>query len=479
MKKLFAIILAALMILTVLPMGAFAKVSNNDQIMTEILNGEYRHYTYTKDDNNYFKTPLGLMTAFNASKWVPGITGSDKKAAAETILIGLIDRIEAELNNETYEKILSVLQGASTVAGLVEKVDSVTGVLDLAENSTWASSLTALNTTIKVMNFANDEYEKYMQAYAVILSCQAASIYYGDFLQYLIDNCTTDDTKPIKQAAEDLKENIAMNLEDASSKLLEELAKDVAGEATLIAADFAMDTNSVTAIIKTVYKTGSSIGEKLFNTTDRYEYMTGLATLARIEEVIPPYINSQIRVDDENAVMFAKIAMLTLRETGETMLSNLGKVIADSTANQLFNKTEEASALVEEGSVRAIKLGVYRDIILADADYTSKLIRVDYASGQNLTIHNDAEDYNIVTLRNGKESKYLDTEGAFYCVYNGTIYKYVRVIVTFIDGCSFITSASSSSSSSSSSGSSSGGGFFAQLFAAIAAFFKSLFSFGK
>ena len=154
--------------------------------------------------------------------------------------------------------------------------------------------------------------------------------------------------------------------------------------------------------------------------------------------------------------------------------------LADSTANQLFNKTEEASALVEEGSVAAIKLGVYRDIILADANYTSKLIRVDYASGQNLTIHNDAEDYNIVTLRNGKESKYLDTEGAFYCVYNGTIYKYVRVIVTFIDGCSFITTASSSSSSSrSGSSSSSGGGFFAQLFAAIAAFFKSLFSFGK
>ena len=38
MKKLCAIFLAALMLLTVLPMAAFAKVSNNDQIITEILN---------------------------------------------------------------------------------------------------------------------------------------------------------------------------------------------------------------------------------------------------------------------------------------------------------------------------------------------------------------------------------------------------------------------------------------------------------
>ena len=475
MKKLCAIFLAALMLLTLIPMAAFAKVGNNDQIMNEIINGTYRHMTYTKDDNNYFRTPLGLMTAFNVSKWASGITGDNKKQAAETILLGLVDRIEAELNNETYEKVLSVLKGASTAAGLVEKVDSVTHVLDLAENSTWATSLTALNTTIKVMNFANDEYEKYAQAYAAILSCQAASIYYGEFLQYLIDACTSDDDKPIKQAAEDLKENITMNLEDASDKLLKELAKDAAGQGALIAADFAMDTNSVTAIIKTVYKTGTGIGDKLFNTTDRYEYMMGLAVTTRIEELIPNYVQGKLNDPDENAATFAKIALLTLRETGETLLSNLGKVIADSIANQVFNKTEEAQALAASGAVTATKLGVYRDVILADSNYTSYLIAVDATPGMNYIVR-ASDNTAIATLRNGKELRLLNDDGAFYSVFNKATSKYVRVVITFIDGCS--TELIKASSSSSSSGSS-GGGFFASFFKAISDFFANLFSFFK
>ncbi len=478
MKKLCAILLAALMLFTMLPFAAFAKVANNDKIMTEILDGEYQHMSYTKDDNDYFKTPLGLMTAFNVSKWADGITGDNKKQAAETILLGLIDRIEAELNNETYEKVLSVLKGASTAAGLVEKVDSVTHVLDLAENSTWSSALTGLNTTIKVMNFANDEYEKYAQAYAVILSCQAASIYYGEFLQYLIDTCTSKDNKPIKEAAEDLKENITINLEDASDKLLKELAKDAAGQGALIAADFAMDANSVTAIIKTVYKTGTSIGDKLFNTTDRYEYMLGLATTTRIEEIIPSYIQSKINDPDQNAATFAKVAMLTLRETGESMLSNLGKVIADSAANQLFKKTEEAQALAEAGALTATKLGVYRDIILADKEYSTYLIDIDTTGGRHFTVRN-TEGIAIATLRNGRESKLLNDDGAFYSVYNGTIGKYIRVVVTFIDGCTTELIKPSSSSSGSGSSSSSGGGFFSSFFAAIAEFFRNLFSFFK
>ena len=179
MKKLCAIILAALMLLTVLPMGAFAKVSNNDQIMTEIINGTYPHMTYTKD-NNYFKTALITYAVFHADDWGTQIKGDTYEAkAAKTALLALIDKIEAELNNETFEKILSGLQGAETAMELVSKVNDLTGKLDFAASEGWGTALTALNYTVKGLNFVNDEYEKYAEGYAIILSCQAASSYYG------------------------------------------------------------------------------------------------------------------------------------------------------------------------------------------------------------------------------------------------------------------------------------------------------------
>jgi hypothetical protein len=478
MKKLCAIFLAALMLLTVLPMAAFAKVDKADQIITEILNNSnYQHMSYTKD-KGYFKAALITYSVFNADTWGSQIKGDTFEAkAAKTALLALIDKIEAELNNETYEKILAGLKGAKTAMELVGKVNDLTGKLDFAASEGWSNALTGLNTAIKLGSIANDEYEKYAEGYAIILSCQAASSYYGALLDYIADHVEDDN---IANAARELKANITMSMEEASKKLMKEIGDDVGQQGTLLAIDLAMNTNSVTAIIKTVYGVAGSLGDKLFKATDKAMYQAALAALTRMEDVLPTYIRSELNGTDPLAAEFAKISILTLRESGETMLSNLGKVTSSSIGDNIFGNAEEAKALSQSGAIAAIKLGVYHDIFMKDAEYTSYLIQVDTTSGKNLNVRG-ADGYAVATLRNNRESRLLNDDGAFYSIFDGTVGKYVRVVVTFIPNCRVELTNASTNSSGSSGSSSSGksGGIFADFFAAIAAFFANLFSFFK
>ena len=475
MKKLCAILLAALMLFTMLPFAAFAKVANNDKIMTEILDGEYQHMSYTKD-NDYFKAGLIAYSVFHADTWGSQIKGDTMEAkAAKTVLLGLIDKIEAELNNETFEKVLAVLKGASTVGGLVEKANDLTGKLDFVTSSGWTTAFSTLNGIIKVANLANEEYEKYMEGYAVILSCQAAGSYYGGLLQYIADHVADEN---IANAALELKGYITVNLEKASEDLMKKMGDDVGQQGALIAIDAAMNTNTVTAAIKTGYGVVTSIGDKLFNATDTCTYISSLAAVTRIEDILPDYVRAEMKSEDTFAADFAKVSMVTLREAGETMLSNLGKVTADSIVAKVFKNADKANELALSGAKNAAKLKVYHDIIVADADYTTYLVVVDDTAGKNLIVR-DADGYAIALLRNAKVSSLINEQGAFYSIYDGKVNKYIRVVVTFIDGCTTELIKPSSSSSGTGSPSSSGGGFFASFFAAIAEFFRNLFSFFK
>ena len=474
MKKLCAIFLAALMLLTVLPMAAFARVANNDRIMTEILtNGNYEHINYTHE-KEYFKTGLIVNAVFHAEDWGSQIKGDTYEAkAAKTVLLALIDKIEAELNNETFEKILSVLKGASTAAGLVEKVNDLTGKLDFVTSSEWATSLTVLNNAIKVMNFANDEYEKYAEGYAIILSCQAASSYYAGLLDYIATHVADDN---IADAAIELKEYITMDLDEANRLLMQQIKDDAGQEGALIAIDLAMNTNTVTAAIKTAYGLVGSIGDKLFNSTDIATYKAALAAVTYIEDIIVPYITAEIENTDVLAADFARVAMISLRESGEKALSNLGKVTADSIYGKIFKK-DDAAEMAKRGAIAVAKLGVYKDIILADADYTVNDVRVITEVKKNATVYN-ANGEAVAVLKNGKESAKITDDGAFYSVFDSVVGTYIKVIVTFGEGYEVKLSTASDSSSSSSSGKKSGG-FFANFFKAISDFFASLFSIFK
>lgn len=434
MKKILAILLAAIMAFSCISLTAFAKVDNEDKIVDELLNGEYTHVKYVVD-KKYFKTELGVYTGLSLydNAWDNFFTGSVDTDYAKTILLALIDRFEAEYNNETFEEIMKVLGAAKNGAEVIQKIDSYTGILDLAQNATWAKSLTIVNAALKIMNMSNKLYEQYVEAYAVILSCQAASVYYGDLLDYLAANVND---KNVKAAATELKENITKELDKATGELIAELAATVGKDGASIAIDTAMSTNTVTSVISTVYNTIGSIGNKLFNTKDKYFYMSSLAMLVKMENVLPAYVSAVLAKnateEDELAADFALSSLLTMRQTGENMMANLGNVTEDAIAEKLIS-TVDLRPTIKNASICAAKLDVYSKIMKLDEPvkvtsvYTSSISKFD-------VVAKDSEGVEIARITAAKDCDFHDANGYYFNTYNSLIKNYIQVVVSFADG---------------------------------------------
>lgn len=480
MKKLLAIFLAAVMMLTIVPFSAFAKVESDDKIINELTNGTFHHVSYVKE-NNYFKTKLGFYTAFHLydDAWNNLITGDVDVDNARTVLVGLIEQVEAEFNNGTYEKILAALGTAKSAADLVGKLDQYTGLLGLAENATWAKSLTGVGTVLKVLNYSNEIYEEFIKGYALILSCQAASIYYGEFLDYIANNCKSN--KNVQKAAAELKETITQSLEEARDKLIAQLAGEAGKDGAEVVLDLVLSAFTVTAIIKTVFNVVGSVSDKLFKTKDQYTYMSSLAIITQIEETLPGFVTGALKGNNELSANFAVNALVTLHETGEEMLSNLSKVKEDSIAGKLFSDSDKLSEMIRECALEKVKLDVYRMVLNSEDTHRTYDVFVSTDSSKKAVVY-DANGDALITLPANAEKKVLDETGAYVSVYNENLGTYVKVMVTFSDGCEVAYKKPTTSGGSSSSSSSSGGGFaamFANFFAAFANLFKALFSFGK
>ena len=476
MKKILALLLAALMLLSLVPITAFAKVADDDKIVTRLLSDDFYHLNYVRE-NNYFSSKLKLYTALSLydNAWDNYFSGSVDTDYAKTILLALIDRVEAQYNNETYEKIISVLSGAKTVAELVEKVDKYTQVLDLANNSAWASSLGVIGTAVKAMNMTNELYEEYVRSYAIILSCQAANNYYNEFLGYIEENC---EDKNVKAAAADLRANITSSLEESRDKLIAQIAEDAAKGSAEIGIELAMDSYSVTSIIKTVYETIGNLGDKLFNTKDKYQYMSSLAMLAKIEDILPEYVRGVLAGEDELADTFSLSSLATIRETGEKMLANLGKVTEDAVSEKLVD-TADLKEMITTASVEAAKLSVYRSVIEADEKYTSYDVFTSTDSSKRAVVY-DKDGTIVMSLSANEAKSIIDETGAYSSTYCEATGGYIRVMVAFGEGYKVVYKTPSSGSSG--GGSSVGGGFaafFQNLFKALADIFKNLFNFGK
>ncbi len=486
MKKFLAVVMAAIMLLAVVPFSASAAVANDDYLINTLMTDDnFYHLTYAKE-KKFFKNEIAAYTALGLydGAWENFFTGSVDKDYAKTILLALVDRFEAEYNNETYEEIIGVLKGAGSVAGLIEKVDEYTNILGLAESAEWATSLGVLNTAVKALNMTNELYEQYVEGYAIILSCQAASVYYGDFLAYLQENCENED---VKAAAADLAENITSSLEESRDKLIKALAADAAAQSTEIGVNLAMDAYGVTAVIKTVYNTIGNIGDKLFNTADQYQCMASLAIVSSIEDVVPAYVKEVMAGEDETARDFAISALMTIRETGESTLLNLGLVADSSLAGKIFQSYNKTT-IKNNAAAKLAELSVIRDIV-TDETATYKTASIQSAIGKKEASVYNAENILIVKINDGKESYAKTENGVFASIHNDSLNTYVKVVVLFEAGADCTVQFKNVASTGSSTGTgstSTGGGFFASLsalfsnlFKSLSEIFKNLFKFGK
>ena len=118
MKKILAIFLTVLMVLTIVPMAAFARVDNGDKIITEILNNNSFNHIKFVDDKDSFKGELIPYKIGHVSTWLGSISGEEDANYAKEVLLAMIERAEPDLQNETFEKIIKALEGAKTAADI-------------------------------------------------------------------------------------------------------------------------------------------------------------------------------------------------------------------------------------------------------------------------------------------------------------------------------------------------------------------------
>ena len=473
MKKVLAIVLSIMMICAALPFAASAAVAKDDTAIDYLLNGEYSHLKYVADKDN-FTTELRTYTALGLydNAWDNLFTGSVDVSEAEAILLALIEKIDAEYNNETFEDVIKFLEGVNTVSGLVAKVDEYTGLIGLAESSEWSSYIGALGTIIEVANYGNQMYETFVEGYAAILSAQAASEYYGAFLDYLAENCEND---AVKTAAANIKTNINQTYEEAIEELLAEIADQAGKDAVGYGIEIAMDAWTVTAAIKTGYNAVSGIAKKVFNTNDKYKYMSSLVILKDIELVTPAYVEDVLDEDVEAASDFAINVILTIRETGEDMLTNLGKVVEDAYVNKLLLKVDY-SEIKTNSAIGAATLALLRDVIAADDLYVTYAPIAEISTQKDISIFN-ADGEIIGSLAAAKTGTALQEDYGYAAVYNSTLAGYVTVIIPFEPGVTIETTVVAAPASTDTNKTKMS--FFERLIQAIKDVFAKLFSFGK
>lgn len=434
MRKSLSVILAVIMLFSVLPLTAFAAEDDNDNntfLYDSLLDDDsYYHLEYVENED-YFESDIRAYTIMGLydDAWANYFTGCVDVDYATTVLVALIEKVEAEYNNETYEEILKYLKGASSVADLINRVNEYTDLLEFAETNEWATSISILNSAISVLEYGNELYEKYVEGYALILSVQASNIYYTDLLQRLVDNSKNED---VTEAAGKLLVTINETQEEAVNDLLKEMAKDTAYDAAMLGLNFAIDSYSVTAAIKKVYNFSTSVADKLFNTSEKYEYISSLVSIYYIEDVMTDWFSDALSSDIPEYKDFAVSSMITIRQTGEDLLANYG-VASNTEIAELFNKYDGRD-IVARTALSSLKLSVIKDLLTAEVPYdVASSVAVMGSSALNVKANNTS----VIAIGNNPFYT-ITNDGAFICKYNEDLGEYLKAVFLFGDKDYFV-----------------------------------------
>lgn len=425
-RKILAVILAVMMFACALPFGAFA--ANDSYIHNEILdNGNYYHMEYAEKEG-LFKNQINLYTAFGFydNAWYNLIDSSVDIDYAKAILLGLIEQVEAEYNNQTFEEVMKLLGGAKGAMDVITKVGDFskkfTDALEFTQSAEWGTTLGILNTAIKAANYGNEVYKAYIKGYAMILSAKAASAYYGDFLMYLVENCKNED---VAAAAEEIAATIDAELQASVDELVKSLVADAGKDAASLAAEVALDSYGVTAAIKGAYKTVVSISDKLFNTKDKYEFMMSLIETYYIEDCFGDWAKAAFAAEDEEFVSFAESTVIAVRATGEQLLANLAN--AKTKALVAMVKKYDTAEMKVKAATELAELAVAGDI-LKDGKDGAYVATAAVTGNTALDLNKAGTADTVFALSNNTavETAYT-AAGAYASVYSDVLGEYIKV----------------------------------------------------
>lgn len=366
-KKIIAVIMAILMVSCIIPFSAFAdeelvsadtRVSGwyaNDNLIIEKLldNEKSAHWKYVAENNEDISKTMITYTVFALydDAWKNGFDKSVSVDDAEKILCSIIEKVDANFGESKLNEIIKVLETASDLNDLLQKVNSYVKISDTLTSSEWTTAFKYINYAIEAGNYYEDSRDKVIEAYAQILSVQAANDYYKDFLRYIAANCEYD---VVVTAANNLIANIDKSIDEIMEKEILNVAGFGGSKVFDKAAEIALNTNAYTAVALKVYNVGTSVADALWNTSDQYVLMDELYTTFFVENCAVDLVPVARATGDYAWYEFAINNLLSIREVGCQTLYDLktaqnegivGKIKNQINYNISFEQIEELAFL--------------------------------------------------------------------------------------------------------------------------------------
>ncbi len=402
LNKALAVLLAVILSLSVCTVAVFAAdvpAAYDPYVVDTLLdNGNYTSWNYVNINENKMNQTMDVLTAFALydAAWKNYATKEVNVADAEAILLGLIEKAEYSFDDGYVDEIIKVLETAEDVNDFIQKVNKYAKIEVFASEG-WGTTFDVINGVIKVGNAYQEYRDKFIKAYAEVLSVQMANAYYIDMLQYVADNTAYD---VLATAARNLIAKMEASVESVLADLAAEAAGDGANMAFEYLAKLAMNTNVYTATALKVYQIGTSIANVLWNTGDLYTLIDTVKTTYYFQSDLADYTAAALADDDADKQASSVDMMLTTRAISEQALYNYklaeNKGIITAIKNKLYktvyNDTEMMIAAIDVmrgilfGDDNAAYVGslyVYGPAAV-NAIGKSKTVTSDY-SGETLT----------------------------------------------------------------------------------------------
>ena len=393
-KKVLAIALALIMMLCCIPFTAFADeeiVTSNERVdawgenletvIAELLDNEdSAHWAYVAENNEEIAKVMLTYTVFALydDAWKNGFDHGISIKRAEDILLALIEKIDANIGESKINDVIKVLQTASDVNDLLQKVNGFVKISDTLTSDTWTKTFKYINAAIKVGKTYEQKRDEFIEIYAKIISVQAANDCYKELLTYIADTCTY----PVVQtAAVNMINYIDTSVEELVKKEIAKLALGTLDSDAVLetAGRIALNSNAYTAVALKVYDGATTVADVLWNTSDQYELMDQLYAAFFVETAAVAWAKLADVKADPARYQFAIAAVLTLRETGADALYNLklaqNKGLVGMVKNQInYNVTITEAA---EQAFLALAKEVLFDFDPADYAPVKSIIQVN------------------------------------------------------------------------------------------------------
>lgn len=331
--KVLAVVLAVIMALSVLPVVSLAaKTDDSDArvagwktyytlyLDTIFDNSKFASWSYVDQNTKALTTTMNVYTAFALydSAWRNYATDNVSIEDAKAILLAMIEKAEYDFDDGYVDEIVKVLETAQDVNDFIQKVNKYANI-DLFKSAGWSTTFKVIGDVTKIANAYQNYRDKFIAAYANVLSVQMANAYYVDMLQYIVDNAKYD---VLVKAAAQLIEDINKSVED----VIGEIVAGAAGDAAEIGVDYllnlAMNSNAYTAVAMKVYDGAKSVADFLWNTGDMYKHIDTIVIAYYFQSSVANWAKEALNGDDADKALIAVDMLLTARQVSENSLYN-------------------------------------------------------------------------------------------------------------------------------------------------------------